>query len=202
MVKSYRILLRPLRVFDLPDVYVNIRDERVTQWTRPPTPILADKRLALYFYKVFRHIFKGITLIFKSCVPIQKSSTAQLAILLKETNRVIGIVTIKKHKDSGSKAEISFWMGVAYWGKGIMTETLPLAIEYAFLRMGCEIITAWTYEANMPSRKVMEKCGFKFIGTDKNAYYKFGQWHNRLNYSMLRQEWFKLIGKQSTAEVN
>ena len=202
MVRTPRILLRPLKVFDLLDVYVNVRDKRVTQWTRPPRPTLADKRVLLHFCTALRHIFKGITLIFKSCVPIQKSSTAQLAILLKETNRVIGIVTIKKHKDSGNEAEVSFWIGTAYWGKGIMTETLPLAIEHAFLKMACEIITAWTYEANIASRKVMEKCGFKFIGTDKNAYYKFGQWHNRLNYSMLRQEWFKLIGKQSTAEVN
>jgi RimJ/RimL family protein N-acetyltransferase len=120
--------------------------------------------------------------------------------MLKETNRVIGIVTIKKYKDSESKAEISFWIGVPYWGKGIMTEALKQAVSFAFKKLGIDFISAWTYESNAASSKVMEKCGFVFAGKDKDVYYKFGQWHNRLNYSILKQKWLELVNKQSTTE--
>ena len=49
MVKMKRVTLRPLKIIDLFDIYVNIRDKRVTQWTRPPATIIADKKFALYF---------------------------------------------------------------------------------------------------------------------------------------------------------
>jgi len=59
--------------------------------------------------------------------------------------------------------EITYWIGRAYWGKGIATQALS-----AFMRIErSRPLHARVAADNVASRRVLEKCGFRPIATDR-----------------------------------
>lgn len=61
------------------------------------------------------------------------------------------------------KQEITYWIGKNFWGKGIATEALKQLLEIEKTR---PIYASAAFD-NFGSRRVLEKCGFERIGTDK-----------------------------------
>lgn len=59
--------------------------------------------------------------------------------------------------------EISYWIGRAYWGKGIATKALILYLSKVTERP----LFARVAKDNISSKRVLEKCGFVIIGEDK-----------------------------------
>jgi RimJ/RimL family protein N-acetyltransferase len=74
---------------------------------------------------------------------------------------VIG--SVSSYEDAG-KPEVTYWIGKAYWGKGIATRALS-----DFLAHGnrARPMYARVAKDNLGSRRVLEKCGFKIIGESK-----------------------------------
>lgn len=61
-------------------------------------------------------------------------------------------------------AEIGYWIGEAYWGKGITTEALKIMTDYAIAKLKFKKLFAPVLEPNIASMKVLEKCGYKLEG--------------------------------------
>ena len=61
------------------------------------------------------------------------------------------------------EAEITYWIDKKFWGKGIATEALKQFLEIEKMRP----LTGRVAFDNFGSQKVLEKCGFEKIGTDK-----------------------------------
>ena len=59
--------------------------------------------------------------------------------------------------------EVGYWLGKAYWGKGIATQAVAEYISIVKTRP----LMAHVARHNVGSRRVLEKCGFKVIGEDK-----------------------------------
>lgn len=62
------------------------------------------------------------------------------------------------------QAELGYWLGVKYWGKGYATEALHAVIDYAFTDLEHEALNAGARVTNPASRRVLEKCGFQWTG--------------------------------------
>ena len=62
------------------------------------------------------------------------------AIVLKETNEVIGGISSVKNDDVC--AELGYCLGVKYWNKGYATECAKRLIDYAFCDLGAQKIVA------------------------------------------------------------
>ena len=73
------------------------------------------------------------------------------------------------------KAEIGYWLAKPYWGRGIMSEVVPVACRWAFAEFGLAKITAWVFAFNAASARVLEKCGFEQEGYLKKHYRKGGR---------------------------
>jgi RimJ/RimL family protein N-acetyltransferase len=59
--------------------------------------------------------------------------------------------------------EVTYWIGRSYWGKGIATCALN-----AFLTVdSSRPLHARVAYDNVASRRVLEKCGFRVVGTDR-----------------------------------
>lgn len=59
------------------------------------------------------------------------------AILLKETEQIIGNISLMPYSESRfaqceREAEIGFWLGYPYWGNGYMAEACVCLVEYGF----------------------------------------------------------------------
>jgi len=61
---------------------------------------------------------------------------------------------------SKKKANIGYWIGKQYQGKGIATECVKLVVNYAFDVLKLKEISAYVFPNNNPSIRVLEKNGF------------------------------------------
>lgn len=59
--------------------------------------------------------------------------------------------------------EVGYWLGKEFWGKGIATKALSEFLNQVKTRP----LVAHVAKHNVASRRVLEKCGFMFVGEDK-----------------------------------
>jgi RimJ/RimL family protein N-acetyltransferase len=73
-------------------------------------------------------------------------------------NKAIGSVGIHLQKDVyRNNAEIGYWLAEPFWGKGIATRAVQLAVELAFASFPINRIYASVFGNNTASKKVLEK---------------------------------------------
>ncbi len=97
------------------------------------------------------------------------------AVILKETGLPIGSVGLKMGTatdmtDRDDEAEIGYWLGVPYWGQGLMPEAVRELQRHAFEDMGLQRLWCGYYDGNEKSRRVQEKCGFRYHHTTEGLY--------------------------------
>ena len=101
------------------------------------------------------------------------SADETYAVCLKEDNRAIGSVGLIPPAQSHTKAgddeiEIGYWIGVPFWGKGLIPEAVRKLQEHVFLDLGCSAMWCGYYDGNVKSKKCQEKCGFTYHHTEEN----------------------------------
>ena len=74
--------------------------------------------------------------------------------------QVVG--SIMNYEKSG-KAEVTYWIGRAYWGRGIGTQALSAFLQVNTVRP----IYARVAQDNPGSRRILKKCGFQVVGETK-----------------------------------
>ena len=102
---------------------------------------------------------------------------------IKLNNELIGCISTKGIDKKMRTAEVGYWIGKNYWGKGYATLALKQFLNLAWETNLFDSLWAGSYENNFGSIKVLEKNGFKKFKeeniihsvTDKiiiNVYYK------------------------------
>lgn len=86
----------------------------------------------------------------------------------------------------GHTAEIGYWLGEVFWGRGLATQALKLMSEAAFSDGTLTKLYAPVLAPNRASARVLEKCGFHLEGVFKNEVSKNGQMYDILHYALLR----------------
>ena len=101
---------------------------------------------------------------------------------LESNLSLAGPIGIKEIDYVNKKANIGYWMGKQYQGKGIATECIKLAINYAFDILELEEISAYVFTDNNPSIRVLEKN--RFVKTSEvNEYHPLShRYRNSLIY--------------------
>ena len=69
-------------------------------------------------------------------------------------------------------AEIGYWLGESFWGKGVTTEAVRQMTEYAFYYFDLVRLYAEVFENNKASMRVLEKNGFYLEGVRRKAVFK------------------------------
>ena len=95
------------------------------------------------------------------------------AVCLREDNVAIGSIGLITPAQSHTKAaddeiEIGYWIGVPYWGQGLIPEAVRALQKHAFLDLGCSAMWCGYYDGNEKSKRCQEKCGFKYHHTEEN----------------------------------
>lgn len=114
------------------------------------------------------------------------------AIVHKATGRIIGSIGLEpdKLRTNIRSRELGYSLSEDYWGEGIMTEAAHRIIRYAFEEMSLVILMIRTSTTNRRSQRVIEKCGFKYEGTLRQAYKIYdGTLRDTMVFSMTREEY-------------
>ena len=153
-LETERLILRPWKDEDAGALYKYASDERVG----PPAGWAP-------------HIS-----VLNSCeiIHLVLSREGTFAVVLKETMEPIGSVGIM-NKGQGSadmtenEAEIGYWIGVPYWGQGLIPEAVREILRYAFEDLHLETIWCGYFDGNLKSKRVQEKCGFQYQYTKEKV---------------------------------
>jgi RimJ/RimL family protein N-acetyltransferase len=97
-----------------------------------------------------------------------------------------GIGLILKDDVFRRSAEIGYWLGEDFWGRGIVTEAVRAVTDYAFDTFDICRVYAGVFEWNPGSMKVLEKAGYEFECRMKKSATKDGQTIDELIYVMIR----------------
>lgn len=87
------------------------------------------------------------------------------AVCSKDDGRFLGAGGLNDLSKKDKKAEIGFWLLPENWGKGFMTETMPLIINYAFNTIGLHRIEGFVETENVNCKKALAKLKFDMEGT-------------------------------------
>jgi RimJ/RimL family protein N-acetyltransferase len=98
-----------------------------------------------------------------------------------------GIGFTVQHDVGRRSAEIGYWLGEAFWGRGIATEALVAVTEHAFANYDICRLYAHVFDWNGASARVLEKAGYECEGRLKKSVTKNGETIDQLMYAMIRE---------------
>ena len=82
-------------------------------------------------------------------------------------------------------AEIGYWIGEKYWGRGITSEALPAVTRYAIATHGLTRIYAVPFALNSASCRVLEKSGYVLEARLRRSAIKDGQITDQMQYAFI-----------------
>ena len=148
-----RLILRPWTEDDAESLFLYAKDPAVGPIAGWPVHTSVDNS---------RDIIKDVL-----------SADETYAVCLKEDNRAIGSIGLippaQTHPEvAEDEMEIGYWIGVPFWGKGLIPEAVRRLLEHAFVDLGCRAVWCGYYDGNEKSRRCQEKCGFTYHHTEEN----------------------------------
>ena len=169
-----QIKIRRHKLSDADDIYRNISDKTIYRFTRT-IPYPYKKRDAIDFVESTAGLRN-------------KKSAYQFAIAEKITDKVIGGIGLMNFDWKNKNAELGYWIGKKYRGKGYAPEAINLILKFGFKELKLNRIWAAAFETNISSIKVLKKTNFKYEGLMRKTVLKLGKWQNQVMYSMLSSE--------------
>ena len=102
------------------------------------------------------------------------SAPETYAVVLKETGQPVGSIGLMLGNASNiglpdTEGEIGYWIGVPFWGQGLIPEAVRELMRYGFEQLNLEKIWCGYFEGNLKSKRVQEKCGFRYHHTAENV---------------------------------
>lgn len=86
----------------------------------------------------------------------------------KVTGQLVGAAGLHRTVWATPKTEIGYWGRVSRANEGLVSEAVGAMTRYAFDHLRAVRVEIVTDEANMPSRRVAERCGFLLEGIHRN----------------------------------
>ena len=152
-IETERLILRKFELSDADDMFNNYASHEIvtTFLTWQPHKTIEDTNIYL----------SNIVL-----PDYENENTYRWAIVLKETNSVIGCIDVVRKDMERKRAEIGYVLSDYHWGKGIMPEAGKEVVKYLF-EEGFVRIQAIHDVNNPKSGRVMQKIGMEYEGTLK-----------------------------------
>jgi len=83
----------------------------------------------------------------------------------RESSSIIGIAGYKGRPDTAGVVEIAYGIVPGYEGRGYATEAAGKLVEFAFASRDVRLVCAHTLPTPNASTRVLEKCGFRYVGS-------------------------------------
>ncbi len=105
-------------------------------------------------------------------------------------DQLIGGYAVRDLDRNSSKAEIGYWLGAEFVGKGLVSRTSHAVIDLLFIQEHLHRLEIRAASDNRPSRAVAERLGFTFEGILRESEWITTSFRDHALYSLLDREWF------------
>jgi ribosomal-protein-alanine N-acetyltransferase len=120
--------------------------------------------------RVLRHEAKA-----GRCLPFAVTYDGELAGQVTVSNVVRGAF---------QSASVGYWVDAQLAGRGVVPTALALVVDHCFTDVGLHRIEANVRPENAPSRRVLEKLGFRHEGLHPRFLYIDGEWRDHLSFAV------------------
>ncbi len=118
----------------------------------------------------------------------ERGEGVNFAVVLRERGDLCGACGLLINPRDAS-AELGYWIGVPYWGRGYATEAAREVVRYGFEQLWLHRIYAAHFGNNPASGRVLRKIGMSYEGTRREHHRKWGEYEDRVEYGLLVGEW-------------
>ncbi|MDO4765105.1 MAG: GNAT family N-acetyltransferase [Eubacteriales bacterium] len=190
ILETKDLLLRPFRMSDLNDFYEYAQREEIgpkAGWKPHPNKEFSAKILQSFI-----------------------KNNEVYAIVLKEENKVIGSIGIHERMlpemlavySQKSFREIGYVLHSAYWNRGFMSQAVAAIIYYAFHDLKLDFLVVAHSKDNPASGRVIEKCGFRYVGSmEKEMVFLDGEIRTSCYYILEYDKSYKAISDGKYDEI-
>ena len=120
---------------------------------------------------------------------VRQGDALPLLLIGREDQRVIGGVTLSNIRRQPAQAgTLGYWVGAPNARSGFMTEALSALRAHAFGDLDLSRLEAACLPENDASRRLLERCGFKYEGVAQAYLQINGRWRNHVLYAALRSD--------------
>ena len=153
IMETDRLILRPWQESDAEDLYRYASDPQVGPIAGWPVHTSVENSL-----ETIRSVL---------------SKPETYAVVLKSEGHAVGSIGLMIGNASNiglpeDEGEIGYWIGVPFWGQGLIPEAVKEILRYGFEELRLQYLWCGYFDGNAKSRRVQEKCGFLFHHTNKN----------------------------------
>jgi RimJ/RimL family protein N-acetyltransferase len=119
----------------------------------------------------------------ESCVTVDPPTTLAISV----DGLAMGGIGVQRGADvHRHTAELGYWLGEPYWGRGIATAAVTHFVPWVMSAHAIERVFANVFETNPASMRVLEKCGFEREGLLRRHILKDGRYLDQVVYARLR----------------
>ncbi len=169
-LQTARLVLRPYNEADIPALLPLIGTREVAATTL---------RIAHPYTEQDARAFLALT---------KEQDKIWLAITMRSDERQIGGVGLRLDQ-SHQHAELGYWLGVPYWGKGYATEAGREMLRYGFKDLHLHRIFASHFKHNVASGGILRKLSMRHEGCQREHLRKWDQFVDSELYGILQHEW-------------
>mgnify|MGYP001140467552 CR=1 FL=1 len=181
---SHSLTLRPFVWEDLSEVLALVQDKDVAATTLNIPYPCTEAEINDWFQLQQRELEEGKGL--------------RWAVCITETKELVGAIKLATHPEYES-AELGYWIGKPYWGKGYASEATHLVVNYAFDTLELNRIEAHAMVENIGSIQILRKLGMQEEGYHPQLIKKWGEFKDVKTYGLLRSQW---LATSHTSAIN
>jgi RimJ/RimL family protein N-acetyltransferase len=174
VLKTRRLLLRPFTTGDGPEVRRLAGDRAIADNTlNIPHPY--EEGMAEDWIATHRDDYR-------------RGTGVVFALTLRSDGSLVGAISLMDIS-AGHRAELGYWIGRPFWGRGYCTEAARAVLDYAFGELGLERVHASYFQGNESSGRVMRKLGMSYEGCRRRHVRKGRRLIDLELYGILREDW-------------
>jgi [ribosomal protein S5]-alanine N-acetyltransferase len=173
-LRTDRLLLRPLRALDAPDLFAIFSDTLATRYlSRPPWPT----------------IDKAHELIAQDLEAMVTGKYLRLGIEGTAAPKLIGECSLFHLVEQCRRAEIGYILDPGEWGQGYMNEALSALLDFGFSELSLNRVEADIDPRNEASARSLERLGFTKEGYLRERWIVSDEVSDSSLYGLLFREW-------------
>jgi RimJ/RimL family protein N-acetyltransferase len=154
--------------------------------------IYSDAGVVRYLYEAQRTRAEVAALVAQKRANTRLSSAGDglsAAVVLRESGRLVGDVSLLWISESHRQAELGFVMHPSWHGRGYATEAARPMLAFAFEVVGVHRVIGRTEARNVGSARVLEKLGMRREAHLVENEWVKDEWQSELVYAILDREW-------------
>lgn len=155
-------------------------------------PLVSDRRLTTFLAWEPHRSIEETEVMVAALIEAQKAGKGfhWVAIHAEQIVGLVSLIDVRwQHRCwTLNRAELAYWIGLPYQGKGYATEAAAAIAEFGFNKLHLHKIRVYHASDNPASGRTIEKLGFRFVGEERDAFQKNGKWYHLRHFEVLVSE--------------